>query len=359
MNDSQQADAVIEPSDRSANMGDPRAFRPSVSIIINNFNYASFLEAAVDSALDQTYPDVEVIVVDDGSTDESRDILKKYEGRAFIVFNAGCRIAKGQLIAFLDSDDLLFPDAIQTVVNAWQSGIVKMQFPLQILGPEGSTGFVMPRARLSEGDLLEKLLKTGRYVTSPTSGNVFARSFLHSIFPIPESEWKQSGDGYINNCAPFYGPVAAVRRPLGIYRVHENSMSCALSRGAVDLGQLEKLMRHAFLEKSLIENLAQKRGLEFSPSLLVSHWMHLKLSLSLYRLKTRPGFCRMKALLRSAFAMAASVMRSDELTPFVKAQHIVWAAGVAMLPDAVANKFIRLAFDHAPQSRILGLLRRR
>jgi hypothetical protein len=85
----------------------------------------------------------------------------------------------------------------------------------------------------------------------------------------------------------------------------------------------------------------------------------LKLSLSLYRLKTRPGLYKVKVLLRSAFAMAASVMRSDELTPFVKVQHIVWAAGVATLPDAVANKFIQLAFDHAPQSRILGFLRRR
>jgi glycosyltransferase involved in cell wall biosynthesis len=367
MNESEQIAAVGSRPGGCSASGAPLMFRPKISIIVNNFNYGRFVEAAVDSALGQTYENVEVIVVDDGSTDGSREILKKYETRARIIlkenegqvstFNIGCRIATGQLIAFLDSDDSLFPDAIETVVNAWKPDIVKMQFPLQILGPEGSTGFVMPRARLSEGNLLNRLLKTGRYVSSPTSGNVYSRSFLEKIFPIPEPEWDH-GDAYMNNSAPFYGAVGAIHRPLGFYRVHGTSMSSAINRGAVDLKQLEKLMRHAFLEKALIENLAQDRGLEFSPRLLVCHWMHLKLRLSVYRLKTRPGLHRMRVLLKSALTMAASVMRSDELTPFVKIQHIVWAVGVAVLPDAAANKFIQLAFDHAPQSRIFGILRR-
>lgn len=340
---------------------------PKVSIIIDNFNYADFLEAAVDSALSQTYSDFEVIVVDDGSTDGSREILKKYEGRARIIlqenggqssaFNTGCQAAAGELIAFLDSDDALFPEAIETAVSVWKQGLVKVQFPLQILGPEGATPFRVPRARLSEGDVLKQFLKTGRYITSPTSGNVFARSFLQSIFPIPQ-EWRQTGDGYINTCAPFFGPVAAIQRPLGLYRVHGTSMSSALKDGAVDVKQLEKLMRHAYMEKALIESLAENRGLKVAPTLVVSHWMHLKLSLSLSRLKTRPGLHRIKVLLGCAWDMAASVMRSDELKPFVKLQHIVWAVGVAVLPAPAANRFIRMAFDYTPQTKLFGLLRR-
>jgi glycosyltransferase involved in cell wall biosynthesis len=363
-----EVDVSSNASDLLPACGAAPMLKPKTSIIINNFNYGKFVEAAVESALGQTYRNVEVIVVDDGSTDESRVVLKKYATKACIVlkenegqasaFNAGCRVATGELIAFLDSDDALFPEAIETVVNAWRPEIVKMQFLLQILGPDGSTDFATPRARLSEGNVLDRLLKTGRYVSSPTSGNVFARSFLQRIFPIPEEEWRQTGDGYINICAPFYGPVAAIQRPLGFYRVHGNSMSSAINDGVVDLKQLEKLMRHAYLEKSLIERLAQKRGLQFSPSLVVSHWMDLKLSLSVYRLKTQPGLRRMKVLLKSAFAMATSVIRSDELTPFVKLQHIVWAVGVAVLPDEAATKCIRLAFDQAPQSRIFGILRR-
>ena len=86
--------------------------------------------------------------------------------------------------------------------------------------------------------------------------------------------------------------------------------------------------------------------------------MHLKLSLSVDRLKNTPGMGRTKVLLRSASAMAYSVVRSDELSLFVKCQHIVWALGVAVLPEAAAQRFIRVAFDHAPQSRLMGMLRK-
>src|SRR5581483_1430569 len=251
MNESQQVEIPRDQS-RSLLSDVGIVFRPKVSIVINNFNYGKFLGASIDSALNQTYPNLEVIVVDDGSTDESRELVKKYESRAHVILkenggqvsalNVGWRAATGQMIAFLDSDDSLFPEAIQTVVNAWKSPLVKMQFPLQILGPEGSTDFVMPRARLSEGNVLRRLLETGRYVSSPTSGNVYNREFLEKIFPIPESEWDH-GDAYINNSAPFYGAIGAIHRPLGFYRVHENSMSSAINGGVVDLKQLEKLLR--------------------------------------------------------------------------------------------------------------------
>lgn len=358
---------LIGPNRASTVSNNASLLQPRASIIINNFDYGRFLEGALESALGQTYHNVEVIVVDDGSTDGSRDILRKYEGRARVVLkenqgqasalNVGFRLATGHLISFLDADDTLFPHAIETVVNAWKLDIVKMQFPLQILGPAGSTDFLMPRARLSEGRLLDLLLRTGRYISSPTSGNVYSREFLEKILPIPEAEWDH-GDAYINNSAPFYGSIGALQRPLGFYRVHGGSMSSAVIGGVVDLKQLEKLARHAHKEKSLIETLAHDRGLSYSPNLVISHWMHLKLSLSLCRLKTQPGLRRMGALLQSALAMAQSVIRSDELTATRKLQHVMWAFGVAVLPDQVARRFIRLAFDHAPRSRLFGMLRR-
>lgn len=361
-----EARRCIEPSEDSS--GKALVRQPRISVIINNFNYGRFVQTAVESALGQTYKNVEIIIVDDGSTDGSRDVLQNYQTLAQIIlkpnegqasaFNAGYRVATGDLIAFLDSDDALFPDALETVVNTWKQGIVKVQFLLGIVGPKGATDLVMPRTRLSEGNVLEQLLTTGRYVTSPTSGNVFARTFLESIFPIPESEWRQTGDGYINNCAPFYGPVAAIQRPLGFYRVHGPSMSSAVVDGVVNLKQLEKLVRHAHLEKALIERLAQDRGLVYSSNLVVSHWMHLKLSLSVSRLKMSPGSGRTRSLLRSASAMIRSVLRSDELSVGRKLQHIVWAVGVALLPDPFALAFIQVAFDHAPQSRIFRILRK-
>jgi glycosyltransferase involved in cell wall biosynthesis len=97
------------------------------SIVIGNYNYARFLSAAVESALSQTYRDVEVIVVDDGSTDESRSILHRYKDRVRIVlqenggraavFNSGFRVSSGDIVLFLDSDDLLIPHAIEAVAG--------------------------------------------------------------------------------------------------------------------------------------------------------------------------------------------------------------------------------------------------
>ena len=93
-----------------------------VSVVIPTYNYAHFLIGAVESALAQTYPDREVIVVDDGSTDDTRDRLAPFDGRIRYIHqenrglsaarNAGIRAARGPLIAFLDSDDLWHPEKL-------------------------------------------------------------------------------------------------------------------------------------------------------------------------------------------------------------------------------------------------------
>ena len=62
-----------------------RAAAPAVDIVINNHDYGEFLPEAIDSALGQTHPAVNVIVVDDGSTDDSRDILRRREGEVTVV----------------------------------------------------------------------------------------------------------------------------------------------------------------------------------------------------------------------------------------------------------------------------------
>lgn len=341
---------------------------PKISIIISNYNYGRFLSAAVESALLQTYGRCEVIVVDDGSTDESRSVLQRFENRAKIIlqenqgqaaaFNRGFQLASGDLVAFLDSDDMLFPEAMQTAVEAWQPGIVKIQSPLEILAVTGPTGVHMPSMKLSEGNLLHQLLETGRYVAAPTSGNVFSRSFLSGIFPIPAEEWAQTADGYMNTCAPFYGRIVALRRPIGYYRVHGKSMSSATPAGAVDLAQLEKLMRHAMLEKTLIEKLAEKRGLYVSRRAVVSNWMNLKLRLSLQRLKNPARIHRLRLLTQCSASIVSSVFRARELSLLRKLQHITWAVAVTVLPTAPAEKLILYAFDHAPQSRFLRMMRR-
>lgn len=103
--------------------------RPKVSVIVPVYNTATYLEEAMDSIVNQTLKDIEVIVINDGSTDNSMDILTGYEDRLNLLIlqksnngqasarNDGLDMAAGDYIYFLDSDDWIEPDTLQTCVD--------------------------------------------------------------------------------------------------------------------------------------------------------------------------------------------------------------------------------------------------
>jgi glycosyltransferase involved in cell wall biosynthesis len=100
---------------------------PTVSIIIPTYNYAFFLPTTIQSCLDQTYRPIEIIVVDDGSTDDTRNVIERFHGSLIYVFqenrgvsaarNRGLELATGNYIAFLDSDDYLTNGSIEIRVR--------------------------------------------------------------------------------------------------------------------------------------------------------------------------------------------------------------------------------------------------
>lgn len=96
---------------------------PLVSVVIPNYNYARYLRQAIDSALAQTYPRVEVIVVDDGSRDDSVSVVEGYQQRARLLRQQNCGVANarnrgaqasgGEYLAFLDADDYWLPEKLE------------------------------------------------------------------------------------------------------------------------------------------------------------------------------------------------------------------------------------------------------
>jgi glycosyltransferase involved in cell wall biosynthesis len=209
---------------------------PRASVILSNYNCGRFLAQAVESALGQTYRPTEVIVVDDGSTDNSREVLAAYRGRVQVLLkenggqasalNLGLRASRGEAIVFLDADDLLLPTALEQAVAVLVGrGAAKVHWPLWLIDEGGQkTGKVYPDwGPLAEGDLREAVLRRGAdgYVWPPTSGNCWSRAFLERVGPLPEAGHSVWPDFYLATLAPLYGPVHRLAEPQGLYRVHD------------------------------------------------------------------------------------------------------------------------------------------
>src|SRR5258708_75908 len=120
-----------------------------VSVVIANCNYAAFVGDAVQSALAQTHADVEVIAVDDGSTDGAAEVLepRRADGVRVILqenrgqgaaFNTGYGAARGELVIFLDADDVLMPGAAAAAVAAAaDERVVQVHWPVAEIDAEG------------------------------------------------------------------------------------------------------------------------------------------------------------------------------------------------------------------------------
>jgi glycosyltransferase involved in cell wall biosynthesis len=216
---------------------------PLVSIIIDNYNYERFVGEAIDSALAQTYGNIEVIVVDDGSTDDSRRVIAGYGERIKTIFkrnggqgsafNAGYRLSRGSIVSFLDSDDVHLPDAIGKAAAFFEDPqLAKVHWPLALINAEGAAlGRNYPEGKLARGDLRDTVCRVGptHFLHAPNSGNVWARWFLDALLPFPEELYRNGCDTLLFEAAPFFGKIARVDEPLTLYRQHGGNDAKSMS----------------------------------------------------------------------------------------------------------------------------------
>jgi glycosyltransferase involved in cell wall biosynthesis len=337
-----------------------------VSIIISNLNYGAFLRSSIESALQQTHQPCEVIVVDDGSSDNSRRLLAGFEDRAKIFYlphkgetstrNAGFAASTGDLVCFLDADDYLLPDAAARVVSFWRPEFSKVQYPLKVVDETGAEqGLLMPRCQLDSGAVSPALLRTGRYITSPGSGNFYPRWFLEKIIPVPTETWPQSFDSYAATHAGFSGEIGAIQEPLGFYRVHRNNISRVASSRAIEPAQIDRLIERQFRLRDLIQQIAKEKGLVTHPDIVTSHWLYLKLALAQLSFRHDKTLVQVLGLLRKMIASASS---APELSFAKRIQLISWAIGSALLPATASGQILRMGFDLAPESKLVRMMRR-
>jgi glycosyltransferase involved in cell wall biosynthesis len=212
----------------------PTSSRHLASVIVTSFNYERFLRQAIDSALSQTWPAVEIIVVDDGSTDGSRRVIEGYGPRLHAVFkpnggqgsalNAGFACSHGDVVLFVDSDDALLPHAVERAIGIMADpAVAKTQWNAREIDEAGRpTGRRIPDLPLSRGDLRDRVLAGGPYgyYWPPTSANAWSRGLLERILPMPEASFRTCPDLYLAALAPLYGHVESVDEPLSLWRRH-------------------------------------------------------------------------------------------------------------------------------------------
>jgi len=268
------------------------------SIIINNYNYGRYIGKAIDSALSQTHTDCEVVVVDDGSSDDSVSVIQSYGDQIVSVLkenggqgsamNIGFENSSGEVIIFLDSDDWLESSAVEEVLSAYHEGVSHIYYGLEMMNPDGDSlgAFKLELDTLDQGpDAWRAVVERGSVNFPPTSANAFSRSALTQILPMPEADFRIRADVYLLHRAVFYGEVVALERPLGNYLVHGSNhwfkeSSTPKRRKGLGLSrrnpkQFQKGMNQAKQKFDLLDAGRQAKGGQWGHAAL-ARWVRLR-----------------------------------------------------------------------------------
>jgi hypothetical protein len=318
----------------------------AVDIIVTNYNYARFLPQALDSACAQTHPNVKVIAVDDGSDDDSREVLAAYGGRIEVVLkerggqasavNAGAERCQGDVLLFLDADDVLRPRAAERVAAAFAANpaLAKVQFRMAVVDAAGrDTGATKPSGHLRPptGDVSRaELAHPFDLPWLPGGGTGFRTELLRRILPIPEADYPGWGaDWYLVHLAALLGPAAALEEVCADYRVHGKN-GYELDRSHLDLDHIRDSIAYAAVTTAQLERLADELGIERpAPILSVSDLANRLISLRLApRLHPTAGDRTVSLLPLAARAIGR---RTDVAWP-MKTLFVGWFAGLGLAP---------------------------
>lgn len=336
------------------------------SIIVTNYNYGRFLARAIESAFAQTYPKLEVIVVDDASQDNSRDVIASFGDRIVPVlqpqnmgqgaaFNAGFQASRGDIVFFLDADDYLYPSALEAAVAEIERGAALVQFRLDLVDGDGRWIDTIPAQEVSfdRGNVVAKLIERGRFECMVTSGNAFRRDVLQALMPVPEAAFRISADGYLVTLAPLYGNIAALDTPLGAYTLHGgNQWAGAAATPEAQAARLRRSILHDFDRYDALRRRARMHNIEIAQQPGMADPLHLAARLGSIVLQPEAHPCQgdSRAMLgmRGARATLAANVRLAN-----RAVLAVWFLAAGLLPRAWAEKVV--VWRLFPASRPAGL----
>jgi glycosyltransferase involved in cell wall biosynthesis len=220
--------------------------KPLVSVIVPSYNHAHYISHTLSSVINQTYKDLEIIVIDDGSSDNSYQIIsqqtdcriklvRQENQGAHAAINLGISMAEGEYISILNSDDLYAPKRIEILIDAAKKSIEPALFTSYIdvidsngvtLGTKKAFNNMLPyviespeKTFLSTSDPLKNILMFN-YV-STTSNFFFHRDIYESVGNFLNLRYVHDWD-YLLRVVQNY-PISIVEEPLLKYRIHASN----------------------------------------------------------------------------------------------------------------------------------------
>ena len=205
-----------------------------VSVVVPVYNRSGYVRAALDSLRAQTYVDWEAMVVDDGSTDGSGDIVRDVAAQdervrlhrqenqgAAEARNAGVERATGEFVAFLDSDDAWLPEKLERQLDAWREGVLYSD--AYLVAPDGTTdGRIGDHVELARGQVFDRLLMWNVVATTTV---LLSRELLEAAGPFDAAlEPCEDYDLWLR-LAGAGVPFDYVDEPLAYHRLHEGQLS--------------------------------------------------------------------------------------------------------------------------------------
>jgi glycosyltransferase involved in cell wall biosynthesis len=328
-----------------------------LSVIIANYNYRDFVGAAISSALAVCWPEKEVIVVDDASTDDSRSIIEDFRGSVTAYFRPksnqlgahmfGFEQSTGDVIIFLDSDDLLEPEVMQEVARVWRPGVSKVQFRMNLIDATGDQlGSAIPQfpPRDDPERLRRTYLRTMAYTTPPGSGNAYSREFVRAAFgfgaTIAES------DAILLTLAPILGDVLSIRKPLARYRSHDASFGGMRS---LDVAKLRKQLNQDVERARLFVRVSRQFELSVPHDPLRYCLVHLQYRLASFLVERSPHPFPEDRLPSLIYHLFSSASTSSQMRLRDRAVLVAWAIACVLAPPARRRNLV--LWRYAPTSR--------
>lgn len=330
---------------------------PLLSIIITCYNYENYVQTAIESILDQRVDFIELIVIDDGSTDGSWDRINQYgnsltavrlqNGGALKASLHGLEMSSGRFVYFLDADDFLKPGSLDVIRGHLGDGVSKIQFRLAPVNHAGTVvGPDFPKldSRHSSEDLRRLIALRGSYLTPPTSGNVYRRDVYQELGDL---SYERGIDGVSYLLAPFVGEVVSLDVSLGCYRIHNQNLTSFtnVSASRVEWSAERFLRRLEHLRTLLAEKSIEWMGFRSDRQFAYVVESEI-LSLSL----------RNQVVPFETFRRYARSIYAEEISP-KREMFVAMYMLLALAPHRVANELILFRINQTRYPRIRRILK--